>query len=135
MSLHLYKNNQQLGPYEDSVVIEGLRTGAFLSNDLACREGMTEWQPLSRLFPLETQTSASSGPLNAGQPKPPKCIVCGSIGAFKKEPLLAGWEIVTFLLLLCAVGAGFVFLIIRLMRPKMLVCRQCGARGMLTYVY
>ncbi len=135
MNIHIFKNNQQQGPYDESVVTAGLRDGRFLANDLACREGMTEWQPLSMLFPLETH---GSGPLIATTPHPgkvPKCMVCGYVGTFQKEPLLAGWEIVTFILLLCLFWAGFVFLTIRLMRPKMLMCPKCHARGLLTYVY
>ena len=50
MSVYLYRNNQQDGPYEESVVWEWLQAGNCSADDLAIREGMAEWQPLSRVL-------------------------------------------------------------------------------------
>lgn len=50
MSIYLYRNNLQDGPYEESVVREWLQAGICSANDPAIREGMTEWQPLSQLL-------------------------------------------------------------------------------------
>lgn len=50
MSIYLYRDNQQDGPYEESVVLEWLQAGICSPNDLAICEGMTEWQPLSHVL-------------------------------------------------------------------------------------
>jgi hypothetical protein len=46
MQLYIYKNNQQLGPYQEAAVIGWFQTGQCSPGDLAIREGMTEWKPL-----------------------------------------------------------------------------------------
>lgn len=54
MDYYLYKNDQNIGPLPESEVVGGLRNGKFLSNDLGCRVGDTDWKDLSFFFPLET---------------------------------------------------------------------------------
>lgn len=51
MDYYLYKNDQNIGPLPESEVISGLRNGKFLSNDLGCRVGESEWKDLSFFFP------------------------------------------------------------------------------------
>lgn len=46
MQIHIHKNNQQYGPYEQSAILELVRNGQCSLTDLAIREGMNEWQPL-----------------------------------------------------------------------------------------
>ena len=135
MSLHIFKNNEQSGPFEDSYIVENLRKGVLLPNDLACRDGMDDWQPLGGLFPLEVAAVSPNYSVPTNTHQVPKCMVCGYIGPFKKEPMLAAWEIVTAIILLVTVCAWFVFLLIRIMRPKAWVCPKCGAKGLLTFVY
>jgi GYF domain 2 len=60
MSIYLYKNNQQYGPYDEAAVLEWLRTGRCSLGDLAYREGMTQWQPLKVLFPTVAPPQMSS---------------------------------------------------------------------------
>lgn len=55
MTLYIYRNNQQLGPFDESYVKDELRNGNFSASDLACQEGSTDWIPLSTLFPAATQ--------------------------------------------------------------------------------
>jgi hypothetical protein len=52
MSLYVFKDGQNLGPYEDEAVLQSLRNGAFTPDDLASREGQGDWRPLSFYFPL-----------------------------------------------------------------------------------
>jgi hypothetical protein len=59
MAIYVYKNNEQLGPYEDSSVAESLRNGYFSSDDMACYAGSTSWVPLGSLFPQETAAQQS----------------------------------------------------------------------------
>lgn len=70
----------------------------------------------------------------------PKCTCCGNIGEMKPGPLLTSHDILWFLLLLCLAGAGFIFLIYKLItradpakREK--ICPKCGSKNMFTYVY
>jgi hypothetical protein len=85
MTLYIFKNNQQLGPFDESHVRNEMRSGNFSASDLACQEGSTQWVPLSTLFPAETygqesnsqssypgmnQQQASQGPGTQQQPPP-----------------------------------------------------------------
>jgi hypothetical protein len=51
--IYLYRNNQQEGPFEESVIREWLQTAKCSPNDLAIREGLSEWQPLIQLLNLQ----------------------------------------------------------------------------------
>ena len=53
MQIYVRHKNNQLGPFTDEEVAKRLRDGSYLPNDLGCREGMTEWQSLATLFPLD----------------------------------------------------------------------------------
>ena len=57
MSLYLYKDNQQVGPFDESTVRQWLQNGQCAPNDPAIREGMTEWQPLGTLIALDGNQS------------------------------------------------------------------------------
>jgi hypothetical protein len=57
MILYIFRNNQQLGPFDESHVRDALRNGTFSANDLACPEGSTEWLPLSTFFPNEVRAN------------------------------------------------------------------------------
>ena len=56
MAIYLLYNNEKFGPYEESMVAEWLRSGRCSLHDLAWRDGMENWQPLSsfNLTPLST---------------------------------------------------------------------------------
>lgn len=60
MDYYVYKYDQNIGPLPEAEVTNGLRNGRYLSDDLACRVGESEWKELSFLFPLETSAPASS---------------------------------------------------------------------------
>lgn len=51
MSIYIYKNNRQLGPFEESKVLEMLRNGQLSPNDSAIKQGGIEWQKLSEILP------------------------------------------------------------------------------------
>ncbi|HEY8904086.1 MAG TPA: YIP1 family protein [Chthoniobacterales bacterium] len=53
--IHLNRAQQSLGEFTPEEVAEGLRSGRFLPSDLAWREGMETWQPLST-FPIVTES-------------------------------------------------------------------------------
>jgi hypothetical protein len=52
MSLYVFKDGQNLGPYDDDAVLQSLRNGAFRPEELASRNGQGDWRPLSFFFPL-----------------------------------------------------------------------------------
>ena len=62
MSIHIYKNDQQEGPYDLDTIKQGLLTGRFTLDDFAFQDGCTEWVPLRNLMPEEVppQTQAFS---------------------------------------------------------------------------
>lgn len=51
MSIYIYKNNQQLGPFEENQIFEMLRNNQLSPNDSAFRQGGKEWRKLSEIFP------------------------------------------------------------------------------------
>lgn len=70
----------------------------------------------------------------------PKCTCCGYVGEFKYGPLLTGKDILWFLLLLCLAGAGFIFLLYKLItrgnkKNREKICPKCRAKNMYTYLY
>lgn len=53
--IHLNRNRQSLGQFSPEEVAEGLRSGRFLPDDLAWKEGMDAWKPLSEWDDLKSQ--------------------------------------------------------------------------------
>jgi hypothetical protein len=51
MKYFVFRNGQQLGPFDESAVVSSLRSGQFSGEDLGIRQGESQWQPLNILFP------------------------------------------------------------------------------------
>jgi hypothetical protein len=47
----IYKNEQQIGPFDDSTILQSLNNGAFDYADLCWREGWEEWRPIEAAYP------------------------------------------------------------------------------------
>jgi uncharacterized RDD family membrane protein YckC len=60
MEIWIGRNGERHGPYKEEDVRAWLRSGQVSGNDLAWREGLADWQPLSVLFPDATRDAASS---------------------------------------------------------------------------
>ena len=59
----ILKGEQQLGPFTDVRITDGLRNGIYAYDDLCWREGMPDWQPLEAIFPKsESQPPTSRTP-------------------------------------------------------------------------
>jgi ribosomal protein S19 len=58
MSILIYKNDQQEGPYDLDTIREGLSIGRFTPEDFAFQEGCTDWVPLRSLLPSILQPLA-----------------------------------------------------------------------------
>jgi general secretion pathway protein G len=50
MFIYIHKNEQQLGPFDESNIQEGLNSGQFSIDDLAWKEGLSEWVQLRELL-------------------------------------------------------------------------------------
>jgi len=50
MSTYINKNGQQLGPFSDEQIIEGLKNGLYSPEDLCWREGWSNWKPLREVY-------------------------------------------------------------------------------------
>jgi hypothetical protein len=48
--IHVVHNNDQSGPYPEDEIRQKLTSGDFLPTDLAWKEGMEKWEPLSSFF-------------------------------------------------------------------------------------
>jgi hypothetical protein len=60
MDIFVAKNDQKLGPYTVEEVRARIGSGSLSGEDLGWHEGLTDWQPLSRL--LASLSSGGEGP-------------------------------------------------------------------------
>ena len=92
MQIYVSKNNQQLGPFEESKVLEMLGSGELSPNDQAIRQGGSEWQKLGDLFPnagnIAPATVAAVG--QSAPKKSRKGLLLGCGGFFLITLLIAG---------------------------------------------
>lgn len=58
MSILIYKNDQQEGPYDLDTIRQGLNSGRFALEDFAFRDGCTDWVPLRTLLPTDATPPA-----------------------------------------------------------------------------
>ncbi|MBX7169338.1 MAG: DUF4339 domain-containing protein [Pyrinomonadaceae bacterium] len=91
MQIYINKNNQQLGPFEESKVLEMLGSGQLSPNDLAIRQGENQWQRLGGFYPqFEAPIVAKSA---AKEPTPKKSrtgLLLGCGGFFLLLLLIGG---------------------------------------------
>jgi hypothetical protein len=53
MSIYIWKDNKQEGPFAENEIREQLKSGMLDQNDLAWTEGYDQWKPLSQLLNLD----------------------------------------------------------------------------------
>ena len=58
--IHINRNRENLGKFNDQEVSDGLKSGRFLPTDLAWQEPMPTWQPLSTFTNLPEPSSEES---------------------------------------------------------------------------
>ena len=74
--IYIHKNNQQSGPYEEHLVLDQLRSGLLKPEDMAIRQGDTQWQTLRTMFPQVAGKPAERAvPLAASVGAPVKSAV------------------------------------------------------------
>ena len=64
--IHVNRGTTSLGVFSEEEVREGLRTGRFAPSDLAWREGMASWQPLSQFPELGGAPTPAAPPPQVG---------------------------------------------------------------------
>jgi hypothetical protein len=107
MQLYVYKNNQPLGPFEEGVVLDQLRSGQLSPDDLGIRSGETNWTRLGDIFAGRLQfneppTATFAPPVQAaGQAFGAPAVAPKSGGGCRKA---AGWTILSAGLLLFLIG-------------------------------
>src|SRR5947209_13884764 len=67
--IHVNRGATSLGVFSEEQIREGLRTGRFASSDIAWREGMPNWQPLSQ-FAEFAGVASDAPPLQSGTTVP-----------------------------------------------------------------
>src|SRR5438067_12714881 len=58
MPTYVRRNGEKLGPFEDAQLLSSLQQGIFSYDDLALRDGWTDWKPLRSLFAPPVSGSA-----------------------------------------------------------------------------
>jgi len=61
MDYYIYKNNENIGPLSEVEVAARLRSRQFLSTDLGCRVGDSDWKDLGFFFPIEIDRPSIPG--------------------------------------------------------------------------
>lgn len=91
MQIYIAKNNRQLGPFDESQVLEMLANNELSPNDLGIRHGAEKWQHLGELFPNSVNQSIVNA---ANIPAPPqksrKGLLLGCGGFFLIALLVGG---------------------------------------------
>ncbi len=83
--LHINRDRQNLGQFTPEQVSDGLAEGRFRPTDLAWREGMETWQPLSTFADLPAAQRAEA----AAAPAPDSAFAAPPVEA---GPALPSWE-------------------------------------------
>jgi uncharacterized membrane protein YdbT with pleckstrin-like domain len=74
MATYVRRNGEKLGPFEDAELLSSLQQGMFSYDDLALRDGWTDWKPLRTLFappasaPVVTRPAAEEQRMWSGRP-------------------------------------------------------------------
>jgi hypothetical protein len=92
MQIYIYKNNQQMGPFEEQRVLEMLKKGELSANDMGVRQGEKDWQKLGSLFPNSGNVAAPAVAAAVNQPaakKSRKGLLLGCGGFFLIGLLIA----------------------------------------------
>ncbi len=70
-TIHINRSGTNLGTFSEDDVRAGLRTGRFIGTDLAWREGMPAWQPLSQFAEFSADQAAATTPAPPVEPATP----------------------------------------------------------------
>ncbi|PYJ26853.1 MAG: hypothetical protein DME90_11120 [Verrucomicrobia bacterium] len=60
MATYVRRNGEKLGPFEDAQLLSSLQQEIFSYDDLALRDGWTDWKPLRTLFAPPTAVSKTA---------------------------------------------------------------------------
>lgn len=92
--IYLARNGRKKGPYSEKQIVKGVKRGRYGAEDLAWREGLEEWVPLSQAAPYSlpepVRLSARVTELHAiaAHHRPILWIVAGMFFAFAFPPAL-----------------------------------------------
>lgn len=96
MSYILARHSLQLGTFGEEEIREGVTSGRFLTSDLAWREGMPSWEPLSQVLGLAPSAPPFLPPsaFMPGPPLPPPQAIGDDAGMRLLLPVgRSGWAI------------------------------------------
>ena len=100
--IYIYKNSQQSGPYEEHLVLDQLRSGLLKPEDMAIRQGDSQWQPLRTMFP---QVSAADAPAPVKFATPASVPVAAAVNSNEPEPQYRNTILQKIFFGLCFLGA------------------------------
>ena len=106
MQIYIFKDGRQSGPFDESAVLEQLRTGMFSPDDLAIRQGDRDWSKLGDIF--AGRVAAEPVPVTTPHPVPAQQHFAGPAGIAETGGCrkILGWLMLIFGLLLFLGGAG-----------------------------
>src|SRR5437773_7315567 len=70
--IYIVKNGKATGPFTDEQLEQMRRSGSVSGDDLAWREGMPEWRPLSTIVDAVQPPPIPLGHVASGSVEPPK---------------------------------------------------------------
>ena len=106
MQIYIFKDGRQSGPFDESAVLEQLRTGIFSPDDLAIRQGDRDWSKLADIF--AGRIAAEPVSVTTPKPVPAQQRLAGSAGIAETRGCrkILGWLMLLFGLLLFLGGAA-----------------------------
>ncbi|MEY2547488.1 MAG: hypothetical protein QOD64_70 [Verrucomicrobiota bacterium] len=90
--IYVWKNNEQLGPFEKDELERRAGSGAFSGDDLVWRDGLEDWQPLRQFYPGLPQVVAATPPLPMPPPipaQPPEIPLASSLTTPPDDPVVS----------------------------------------------
>lgn len=90
MQIYISKNNQQLGPFDESKVREMLGSGELSPNDLGIRHGEQQWQKLAEMFPSSPSPQVLPPNKPGSKEKNRRKLLLGCSGFFLVLLLIGG---------------------------------------------
>jgi len=68
IAFHIFMNNQQMGPYDLTILSQGVQTGQFTRETPVWQQGMTDWTPAGQVAALSSLFEPTADPASPPSP-------------------------------------------------------------------
>jgi hypothetical protein len=86
--IYIHKDEQQLGPFDESQITKAIQEGQFTYEDLAWKDGLAEWVRLGDLLPKEKTTPETPPPIPIPSLSETPTVIQTNV---KQGAVIGGW--------------------------------------------